>query len=379
MTRRCWNIGKLGWVNMFHIVELSHGLVDDSLLIVACLWDSTRALTMIDDLTRWSLCTIRSPCCGSRLIMLLEVETRRCILLWLACDDSWSTIWRVRQMPLIWASIVGVFRAAFHMQRVLSYQLDIAGLMALMLRLISWRHNSVDIMGLFMSTSLMTGCLLVSCDSPSDTEVALHTDLLTCARCVIVSSACCLVVSTELSSTVQAGWMLGCRILSNLLTRCPSSGALVTVTTSRGTVAWSHNICAKTTVSYTSLVREWPVEILGLSIGSAILATDWQSFLAKILGLTFMIWFTLCWTRLKQVIRFGDILEGRVESWTLITAVALLILTNSIASSNAMAITNFSVDRRYYVALRNHDGLSSHRWCLISGWTRLHNFLKMRW
>ena len=260
---------------MLYIVELSYWLVDDTLLVVASLWDSTRALTMVHDLTRCSLCPIWSPCCRCCLIMLLEIKTRRCVLLWLTCYDSWSSIRRVRQMPLIWAGIVGVFRATFHMQGVLSDQLNIASLVALVLRLISRRHNSVDIMRLFMSTSLMTSSLLVSCDSPSYAEVALDTDLLTSTRCIVVSGACCLVISTEFASTIQAGWVLGCRILRNLLTRCPSSGALVAVTTSSDTAAWSHNICAKTTVIYTCLIREWPVKILSLSVCSTILATNW--------------------------------------------------------------------------------------------------------
>ena len=63
--------------------------------------------------------------------MLLEVEARRSVLLRLTGDDAWPTVAGVGQMPLVGAAgFAWVFRAAFHVKRVLADELDIASLVA---------------------------------------------------------------------------------------------------------------------------------------------------------------------------------------------------------------------------------------------------------
>ena len=57
----------------------------------------------------------------------------------------------------------------------------------------------------------------------------------------------------------------------------------------------------------------------------------------------------------------------------------ILSLWLSCSSSNAMSASNILIRRCDYIVLWNHNCLSSHWWGLVSSWTNLHNFLKMRW
>lgn len=187
--------------------------------------------------------------------MLLEVEARRSVLLRLTGDDAWPTVACVRQMPLVGAAgFAGVFRAAFHVKRVLADELDIASLMALVLRLVAGGHDAADVV-LVVAAPLVARGLLVSCDSTADAEVALHIDLLTGARSSVVRS---LVVPAELASTVHARRVLGSRVLTliqlNLLARGPGRRTLI-----------SWGVVGQTAVGDSSLVREGSVEVLRLT------------------------------------------------------------------------------------------------------------------
>ena len=63
-------------------------------------------------------------------------------------------------------------------------------------------------------------------------------------------------------------------------------------------------------------------------------------------------------TRLEQIVRFGDVLESSIQAGAH-TAIAAFTLT--VRGADAMRAAQFaSIDRRYDVALRNDDALSSH-------------------
>lgn len=78
--------------------------------------------------------------------------------------------------------------------------------------------------------------------------------------------------------------------------------------------------------------------------------------------------------RLEKIVALGDILERGIE------ATSAFLRPQSIRCADTMAIYDLSADRCDDIGalVGNHDGLTSHRACLIRSGTRLHNLLQMR-
>ena len=94
-----------------------------------------------------------------------------------------------------------------------------------------------------------------------------------------------------------------------------------------------------------------------------------QAFRARVFCLQFRL--HVRGTCLEQVVALGYVLESLIQART--------ILRNSIARADSMRVHQFCIDWRDDVALRDDDGLSSHRRRLVRRGSCLHNFLQMRW
>ena len=123
--------------------------------------------------------------------MLLEIKAwNGRVFLRLARDNSLVATCSIRQVPLIRAArVLWVLRAAFHMQGILAYKLDSAGLVLRLLLVVARGHDTADTV---FNWTLMTISLLVSCDAPADTQIALDghraTWLRIASRCHVVTA-----------------------------------------------------------------------------------------------------------------------------------------------------------------------------------------------